>query len=113
VAAERLLDGEAEAITRRAIDEALRGDVAALKLCLDRITPPRRDRPVMVPIMRIGAISDLPGAVADIVAAVARGDLTPAEGEAIVRLLDRWRAAVETSELSSRVAALEARDGAA
>ena len=35
-AAEALLDGEAEALTRKAIETALEGDVAALRLCLDR-----------------------------------------------------------------------------
>ena len=43
--AELLLDGEAEALTRRAVELAL-GDGMALRLCLDRIIPPRRGRPV-------------------------------------------------------------------
>lgn len=34
-----LLEGEAEALTRKAIELALEGDVTALRLCLDRITP--------------------------------------------------------------------------
>src|SRR6266568_9655953 len=43
-AVEELLDGEAEALTRKAIDKALEGDMAALRICLDRLLPPRRDR---------------------------------------------------------------------
>jgi len=35
--AEALLDGEAEAITRRLVDKALEGDTAALRLCFDRL----------------------------------------------------------------------------
>ena len=46
VAAEALLDGEAEALTRKAIELALAGDTIALRLCLDRIIPPRRERAV-------------------------------------------------------------------
>ena len=46
VAAEALLDGEAEALTRKAVEMALAGDGTALRLCLDRIIPPRRERPV-------------------------------------------------------------------
>src|SRR5258708_8865649 len=45
VAAEALLDGEAEALTRKAVEMALAGDGTALRLCLDRIIPPRRERP--------------------------------------------------------------------
>ena len=47
LALEALLDGQANALTQKAIDLALTGDMAALRLCLDRILPPRKDRPVM------------------------------------------------------------------
>jgi len=40
--AELLLDGEAAALTRKAVELALAGDAMALRLCLDRIIPPRR-----------------------------------------------------------------------
>src|SRR3954469_16604258 len=46
MAAETLMEGEAEAITRKAIELAKEGDSPALRLCMDRIYPPRRDRPV-------------------------------------------------------------------
>jgi Family of unknown function (DUF5681) len=45
-AMEALLDGESEAHTRKAIELAKGGDMAALRLCLDRILPPRKDRPL-------------------------------------------------------------------
>ena len=44
IAAEALLDGEAEAITRKAIELAKTGDITAIRLCLERIIPARRDR---------------------------------------------------------------------
>src|SRR5271167_839746 len=43
LAAEKLLDGEAEALTRKAIERANEGDGVALKMCLDRIIPVRRE----------------------------------------------------------------------
>src|SRR5918997_104236 len=46
LAAEALLDGEAEALTRKAVEMALSGDATAMRLCLERIAPPRKDRPV-------------------------------------------------------------------
>src|ERR1700686_4883314 len=46
LALESLLDGQAEALTQKAIDLALTGDLAALRICLDRILPPRKDRPL-------------------------------------------------------------------
>src|SRR4029077_11874899 len=46
---EALLDGGAEALTRKAVEMALAGDGTALRLCLDRIIPPRRERPGRFP----------------------------------------------------------------
>src|ERR1043166_3904236 len=46
VAAEALLEGEAQALTRKAIELALEGDTTALRLCLERIVPQRKSRTV-------------------------------------------------------------------
>ncbi|MCP4184069.1 MAG: hypothetical protein GY761_12255 [Hyphomicrobiales bacterium] len=35
-----MLDGELETLTRKCIDMALDGDMAAMKLCMDRLVPP-------------------------------------------------------------------------
>jgi hypothetical protein len=43
-----LLDGEAEAPTRKALELALEGEASALRLCLERIIPARRERLVNV-----------------------------------------------------------------
>src|ERR1043166_2707029 len=45
-AVEALLEGQAEALTQKAVALALAGDGPALRLCLDRIAPPRKDAPV-------------------------------------------------------------------
>ncbi len=45
-AAQLLLDGEATALSRKAVELALAGDPTALRLCLDRTVAPRRDRSV-------------------------------------------------------------------
>ncbi len=47
VVAEQLLDGEADTLTRKAIDLAKQGDTTALRLCIERILPPR-ERPASV-----------------------------------------------------------------
>ena len=56
-AAQALLDGEAEALTRQAVTMALDGDATALRLCLERIAPPRKDAPVTfeLPFMQSAA----------------------------------------------------------
>jgi len=39
LAVEALLEGQAEALTQKAIEKALEGDGVALRLCLERIAP--------------------------------------------------------------------------
>jgi hypothetical protein len=41
VAIEALLEGEGEALTRKAIELAKSGDMQALRLCMDRLAPSR------------------------------------------------------------------------
>src|SRR6185437_11447625 len=58
LAMEALLDGESEALTRKAIELALGGDITALRLCLDRVLPPRKDRPVAFTLPTIATTYD-------------------------------------------------------
>src|SRR5215207_5295321 len=58
MAAETLMEGEAEAITRKAIELAKEGDGPALRLCMDRIYPPRRDRPVRFRLPSLDKVED-------------------------------------------------------
>ena len=103
-----LLDGEAEAITRQAVTMALGGDGAALRLCLERIAPPRRDAPVTFDLPPMQSASDAAKAAGAVLEAVATGDLTPTEGAHIMGLVETFRRTLETSELEARVMALEA-----
>lgn len=99
VAAEALLDGEAERLTRKAVEVAMTGDVTALRLCLERIVPPRRDRPVLF---------NLPPLTT---AAVAAGDLTPTEAGDLSALVERFVKVLEAADFEQRLAALEAANG--
>lgn len=105
-----MLDGEADAIGRKAVELALAGDGAALRLCLERIAPPRRDAPVTFLLPPIQCARDAAGAAAAVLGAVADGDLTPTEGAHVMALVETYRRTLETTELESRVAALERAD---
>ena len=106
-AALALLDGEAEALTRQAVTMAMGGDGAALRLCLERIAPPRKDAPVAFTLPPMKSARDAAQAAAAVLAAVAEGDLTPTEGAHVMGLVETYRRTLETSELEVRVAALE------
>jgi hypothetical protein len=109
MAAEALLDGEAEALTRKAIALALKGDTTALRLCLERIVPPRKSRKVAFDLPKIEKTEDLLPAFAAVISAMASGELAPDEAAAIVGVLEAKRKALETVDLERRVADLERR----
>ncbi len=111
LAAEALLDGEGEALTRKAIEMALEGDGVALRLCLDRLLPPRKDRPLRIDLPRLESSADISKALAVLAQAVAEGELTPREANAIGTLLEGHRRAIETTELEARIAVLEEAQG--
>lgn len=107
--AEQLLDGEAEAITRKAIELAKQGDLTALRLCLDRLVPPRRDRPVNFALPVMSSAEDASKALAAIMAAVASGGLTPPEAAELSRVVDGYVKTLEVTEMEQRLRSLEVR----
>ena len=92
-AAQALLEGEAEALSRKAVELALAGDTTALRLCLERIAPPRKDAPLRMDLPELYTAADAAGALRAIVAAVATGELTPSEGAALTGLVEADRRA--------------------
>lgn len=107
LAAQELLDGEAEALTRKAVELALAGDPTALRLCLDRIAPRRTDAPIRFDLPPMATAADASKAAGAILAAVAAGDVTPSEAGAVMGLIETFRRTLETGELEARIAALE------
>jgi hypothetical protein len=107
LALESLLEGEAERLTRKAVELALGGDITALKLCLDRLLPPRRDRPVLFALPPLNTPTDAVRATAALLQGAATGELTPTEAEALSRLVAGYTRAVEVHEIENRLAALE------
>ncbi len=97
LAVQALLEGDAEAITRRVIDLAKKGDMAAIKLVLERILPPRRDIPITITLPSINSTEDITSALAVIIDSVAQGELTPSEGEALASLIDKQQKNFESS----------------
>lgn len=110
LAVEQLLEGEAEQLTRKAIDLALAGDTVALKLCMDRLVPPRKDRPVRFEIPASNSLADVVQVADAMLRAVAGGEITPAEAASAMAVLEGYRRLRETADLEARVAALEGSD---
>lgn len=107
LAVDALLQGEHAALTRVAIEKALAGDTVALRLCLDRIAPTRRDAPISFDLSPVRSAADILGASSDVLRAVSAGDMTPEEAARVMALLTTHLALIEATNLEARVAALE------
>src|SRR5215203_4956535 len=108
-AIDALFDGEAEALTRKAIELAKAGDLVALRLCLDRICPPRKARPVSFALPELSTAADAKLAASALVKAVADGELTPGEASELGRLLDAFTRVLDAAEFEERISRLEAK----
>ena len=107
LAVEELLDGEAEALTRKAVEMALGGDTTAMRLCLERLAPPRRDRPVSFDMAPIATVQDIAEAGRALMSRVAQGEMTPTEAGEVMRLFEGLAKTIEISDLERRIKALE------
>lgn len=107
---EDLLEGEAEGLTRKAIEKAMEGDTTALRLCLERIAPPRKDSPVIFGLPGMESAQDASQAAQAVLQGVSEGSLTPMEGASVMSLVEGYRKTLETTELEQRIQALEAKE---
>jgi hypothetical protein len=98
-------------IMQAVVAAAKGGDMRAADILLRRLWPERKGRPVTLDLPPMQTAADLPAALSAVAAAVAAGDVTPEEGQAIAAVVEAHRRAIETAEIEQRLAALEARKG--
>jgi hypothetical protein len=91
--AEALIARKAVLLTNKLIELALSGDRAALRLCLDRITPSRREPPIDLELPAINSRDDLLAALTVIADAAASGALTSSQSAALTQMLIALRRA--------------------
>ncbi len=102
---EALLEGDGENLTQRLIQKAMSGDATALRLCVDRLIAPRRDRPVPIPLPPLRSAKDVGASVAEIHAGMGAGTVTPREALELLRALDKMAATLKATEADSAAAA--------
>ena len=107
LAIEAMLEGESEALTRKAIELAKAGDMQALRLCMDRLVPPRKDSPVAFALPEMKTVNDAVFAMGALVNAVAAGHLTPTEAAELTRMVQAFAKIIETAEFEGRIRKLE------
>jgi len=110
LAAESLLSGELENICRRLIQEALSGNMQAVKMILDRILPIRRDCNVTLDIPVLHTPADAIQSMALITQAVMRGEISPGEGESLSKVIEIHVRTIELHDHEKRLNLLESKN---
>jgi hypothetical protein len=105
--AELFLDGETDALVRKAVERALAGDDLPLRLCLDRTIAPRRERPVAIQLPPIRTAADIAPAIAAIAACLAKGTITTGQAAELSKMMDTFVRAVDAVEFDRRLTLLE------
>jgi hypothetical protein len=105
VAAE-LLEGEREAMLRKAIELALAGNVDMLKFLLGRFLP--RERLIKLDLPQIKFADDAVESYRVITHAVCEGQITPNEAAALATLVNSQAKAIDMADVVKRLDSLEA-----
>jgi F0F1-type ATP synthase gamma subunit len=107
VLAQTLLSERAESIAGKVIELAERGDMTALRVCMDRLVPVIKHQPIAVELPPIEKPADSVDAAASIAAAVAAGELTATEAAELAKVVDVYVRAVDSRGFDERLSKLE------
>jgi hypothetical protein len=105
--AEKLLEDDRDDIVRAVIAAAKGGDSTAMRLCIERLIPVRKGRPIVFDLPPVKTAADIAGAVGELARAMAAGELTTDEASAAASVIEMHRRAIETTEIELRLQKLE------
>jgi F0F1-type ATP synthase gamma subunit len=107
VLAQNLLSDRAASIAGKVIELAEQGDMAALRLCMQRLVPVIKHQPIAVELPPIEKPADSVEAAASIAAAVATGDLTATEAAQLAKVVDVYVRALDSKGFDERLSKVE------
>lgn len=96
----KLTEG-AEAVTKKVMAAAKKGDMQACRLILERLVPPIKA--TYEPVLFDPDESDLPSAAKSILRAIASGELPPDQGRHLIEALSSVAKVIEVEELQKAV----------
>jgi hypothetical protein len=100
LAIDQLLEGESEAVMRKVVQFAKKGDPTAMRLFAERVCPARRERLVQLELGELKTAEDLQSAFQAVAKALAKGDIDTRQAEHVTRVLEFGRKAIETGDLA-------------
>jgi len=87
---ETLVERDGEALIHPFVEQAKRGNTRALAQLTGMILPKRKGAPIELDLPPLEQASDAPAAIAAVISAVCRGELTPEEGIMLTRMVEAF-----------------------
>ena len=107
---QEMLEQRAEELVNKLVAMAIPGNIGALRLCLDRLVPARRDEPLFCELPPLAKAADAVAATAAIVSAAAAGDVTADEAAKLAKVISLYIDSLEAHQFEDRLAKLECAD---
>jgi hypothetical protein len=89
---------------------AMDGNIGALRLCLDRLVPMRRNELLLYEMPPLQKAADAVAAIARIACAAVAGDVTPDEAVKLAKMISLYVNALEANDFEDRLVQLERAD---
>ncbi len=106
----KLLEPHKEELVKKAVEKALSGDGMALKICLDRLSPPHKPENAPVQISDFSKAQGIKEKAEALIDAIAHGELSPDIGERLLNSVVALAKIIEIHDLEERLSILEKRD---
>lgn len=105
--AEMLFESEIEEVCQCVIGQAKEGNMQAARIILDRLLPPKKDRPINLKLPMISNATDALEASKLICHAVCNGEITPLEGESLSKIVEIQAKNIDLFNFGNRLEAIE------
>jgi len=106
-AGQDLLDEYALHLLRKCISLAMKGDLGAMRLCMERISPARQEACIRMILPTIKTAQDVETAAEKVTQAMTRGKVTPTEGGKVISILEVRSRMIEKAQWENRLEKLE------
>ena len=107
---QEMLEQEAGQLVDKAVKMALAGNIAAIRLCLDRLVPMRRNELLLYQMPSMQKAADAVSAMARITSAAVAGDVTPDEAAKLAKVISHYVNTLEATDFEDRLSQLERAD---
>jgi uncharacterized protein DUF5681 len=110
---ENILHGEGETIMRKLIELANRGELGAIRMCMDRLLPAAKGESVACDMPPMNNPMDAVAAMTGVFEALRVGDLTSAEADKVAKLVHTWMRTMVVVTHEARIREIEKQKGIA